>query len=102
MDGVVYLIKKQRVKDSIGQYVDAEEIRTEILTEINSINRTEFSAAGRNGFNPDIFFKTPLINYNGEDEVEYNGIRYGIYRTYIPANDSDFIELYAQKKAGVQ
>lgn len=102
MDGVVYLIKKQHVQNKIGQYVDIGEIKTEIFAEVNSITRTEFSAAGRNGFNPDIFFKTPLINYNGESEVEYNGIRYGIYRTYIPPNDSDHIELYAQKKAGVQ
>lgn len=102
MDGIIYLIKKQRVQDAIGQYVEVEEIRTEIFAEINSISRTEFSAAGRNGFNPDIFFKTPLINYNGESEIEFDGVRYGIYRTYIPPNDSDNIELYAQKKVGIK
>ena len=101
MDAVVYLVKKKREKNSIGQYVEVGEALTEIFAEINSITRTEFSAAGRNGFNPDIFFRTPLINYDGEDEVEYDGKRYSIYRTYIPPEESDYIELYAQKKAGV-
>ena len=101
MDAVVYLVKKKREKNSIGQYVEVGEALTEIFAEINSITRTEFSAAGRIGFNPDIFFRTPLINYDGEDEVEYDGKRYLIYRTYISPENSDYIELYAQKKAGV-
>ena len=38
--------------------------------------------------------------YAGEDECEYNGQRYAIYRTFrVPQTDD--LELYAERKAGV-
>ena len=40
----------------------------------------------------------PNIYYMGEKIVEYNGMRYGIYRTYIAGDD---IELYLEEKGGI-
>jgi hypothetical protein len=37
-------------------------------------------------------------DYNGEDTAEYDGKRYGIYRTY--ERDDEQVELYLEKKAG--
>lgn len=37
-------------------------------------------------------------DYQGEKTVEYNGVTYGIYRTYLGRNDT--IELYAERKGG--
>ena len=50
--------------------------------------------------NPEIVFTTPLVNYCWEPEAEFHGVRYAIYRTYF-VQDTDEIELYLERKAGV-
>ena len=101
MDGVAYLIQKKYVADNIGQLIPDGETRLELFVSVESINRREWMDAGRNGLNPEIKLVTAAINYSGEKEIEYKGVRYAIYRTYnVP--DSDDVELYLQRKAGVQ
>lgn len=101
MDGVAYLIQKTYKEDGIGQRVPENETRLEIFVTVESVNRREWAEAGKNGLNPEIKITTATINYSGEKEVEYNGIRYSVYRSYqLPA--SDRIELYLERKAGVE
>ena len=100
MEGIAYLIKKILKKDGIGQFIQSDEKKVRIFVTVNSVSRNEWFEAGRNGFRPEISMRTAFVNYNGEDEVEYNGGRYAVYRTYRIA-ESDDIELYLQKKAGV-
>lgn len=38
-------------------------------------------------------------DYAGETLAELDGVRYGIYRTYLGKNET--IELYLERKAGV-
>lgn len=73
--------------------------RKEVYAQMRSISRAEWFEAGRNGLKPDICFVTNCFDYSGETMLEYNGIRYGIYRTYFGRNDS--VELYCEKKGGV-
>ena len=101
MDGVVSLIQKSYAKDEIGQYIPSSESYVEILVTVNSVSRREWMDAGRNGMNPELMLTTAAINYSGEKEVEYEGVRYAVYRTYNPPN-SDEIEIYLQRKVGVQ
>jgi len=101
MDGVAYLIQPTYVEDSIGQLIPDAENRQEIFVTVESISRREWMDAGRNGLNPEKKLVTSSINYSGEMEIEYEGVRYAIYRTYNPP-ESDEIELYLQRKAGVQ
>lgn len=101
MDAVVCLIQNTYQKDEIGQYIPAGEISTEIFATVKSVSRREWMDAGRNGLNPELVLTTAAINYSGEKEVEYEGVRYAVYRTYNPP-DSDEIEVYLQRKAGVQ
>lgn len=100
MDGVAYLVSTMYEEDEIGQRIPIEEKRTEIFVTQQSIGRREWVDAGKNGFNSEIKLTTSPINYSGEEEVEYNGIRYAIYRTYTNA-ELDEIELYLQRKVGV-
>lgn len=101
MDGIAFLVGKAYKKDNLGQYVENGEKKEEIFVTEESITRTEFFKAGQNGMRPEIMLKTATVNYSGQSEVEYEGERYSIYRTHkIP--ESDEIELYLQKKAGVQ
>ena len=65
---------------------------------VDSVTRSEFFDAGRNGLNPEFVFRVFFADYEGESILEYNGNRYGIYRTYN--NASDEVELYAERKGG--
>ena len=37
-------------------------------------------------------------DYEGEELAEIDGVRYGVYRTYLGSNES--IELYLERKTG--
>lgn len=100
MDSFAYLIKQAYEKDNIGQLKKKKETKTEIFVTVLSITRNEFYKAGSGGITPDYVLKTASINYTGEQEIELDGVRYAVYRTYSPP-DSDDIELYVHKKAGV-
>lgn len=100
MDSHAYLIKQEYEKDNLGQIKKKAETKTEIFITILSISRNEFYKAGSSGITPEYVFETAAINYAGEKEIEFEGKRYSVYRTYNPP-DSDNIELYVHKKAGV-
>lgn len=101
MDGVAYLIRTSYKKDEFSQRIPDSEMRLEIMVTVESVSRREWMEAGRNGLSPEFVAKTAAINYSGEKVVEYEGIRYAVYRTYNPP-ESDEIELYLQKKVGVE
>lgn len=98
MCGEAYLIAVTITPDEIGNQIETEEKR-HILTFERSITRTEWRDAGRRGLNPAVCLVTPKCNYNGENLIEYNGERYGIYRTY---SIDEEIELYLEFKDGAQ
>ena len=101
MDGIAYLIQKTYGNDEIGQMIPESETSMEIFVTVESVSRREWSDAGKSGLNPEIKITTAFINYSGEKEVEYNGIRYVVYRSYHPSN-TDQIELYLERKNGVE
>ena len=70
----------------------------EVFCQVDSVTQSEFFEGGRNGLNPEYRFTMFFADYQGERTVEYNGRRYGIYRTYQPR--TDIIELYAERKGG--
>ena len=98
MDAVIKLITKTYSKNPLG-YPIATETETEVLCDVGSISRAEYFNAGKAGLAPDFVFTINAIEYNGEGELDYNGKRYSIYRTYKA--DSDMMELYAEYKSGV-
>lgn len=95
---VIYLISETRTQDSIGQFV-SEETKRQVFCDVRSITRAEWFDAGRNGYQPTYLFIMFGPDYQGEKIVEYNGKRYGIYRTYLARNER--IELYAEEKGGL-
>ena len=94
----VYLISVSYRVDDLMQRIPVETRRKVIGLE-GSISATEFFEAGRNGLKAQKRVSMFAPDYNGEVTVELNGIRYGVYRTYMPKDDT--IELYLEKKAGV-
>lgn len=95
---VIYLVSKTYEQNSIGAFIP---VRTErmVFCDVQSITRAEWYDAGRSGFKPDISFIMFGPDYNGEDEVIFNGVKYSIYRTYIGRNET--LELYCQKIGGI-
>lgn len=101
MDDVLTLIAPNLQQNEFGGFSESGERRREVFGSVSSVNRSEWYEAGRKGMNPEIVFTTPLANYCCETEAEFHGVRYGIYRTYL-IRDTDEIELYLERKAGVQ
>lgn len=97
MTGTCYLISRTYTKDSNLNLVPTET-RREIICEERSLSSSEFHNAKRDGLSPEIEIVTAKVNYQGEKILEYNGTRYGIYRTYVRG---DSIELYCEIKAGI-
>ena len=94
------LITKEYTIDTMGQRI-ASEKKTTVYATLSSISRAEwtsYSSTGRSGLVPAYMATVFMGDYNGESIAEYNGERYGIYRTY--ERDDEQVELYLEKKAG--
>ena len=98
MDVIAYLIGYTYTMNAKKQQTKTET-RTQIFAEKDSVSRAEFYG-GKAGLQPEFRLTTAIIDYNGELEVELDGQRYGIYRTYNVSKD--YIELYCEKKGGLQ
>ena len=97
-DAVGYLIGVTYQKDALQQLVPVEKKR-EVFLELSGIQRAEFFQAGQRGLRPELVACIFPEDYGGEDSIEVEGVRYGIYRTYPGKHGR--LELYLQKKAGV-
>lgn len=95
---VCYLITRTHTRDSNG-IMQPSEYKTEVFCNVQSVSASEWFNGGRSGLNPELRFTMFEGDYMGQDIVEYNGVRYAIYRTYR-ARDNN-IELYVQKEGGV-
>lgn len=95
---VLTLIGVTYSADSIGQQVPIETPRN-IFCNISSVSSSEWFDGGKKGLNPEYRAVMFSPDYNGEQIAELDGVRYGIYRTYLGRNET--IELYLERKAGV-
>lgn len=95
---VMYLIKQTETQDEIGQFIPTEEKRL-VYCDVRSVSRSEWFEAGRNGLQPSFIFVMFAPDYEGEKIVEFDGRRYGVYRTFIAKNEQ--IELYVEEKGGI-
>ena len=98
MDTVIRLITQTLTTDELG-FPTASETSYETFAQVRSVTQSEFFNAGKNGITPDYSFVINGAEYQGQRLLEYEGKRYGIYRTYQPNNDT--VELYAEYKSGV-
>lgn len=99
MDAIAFLIGYTVTLNDYKQEVKTET-RSQIFAKKESVSRSEFYNGGKAGLQPEFKLTTAIIDYNGELEVELDGVRYGIYRTYNVSQD--YIELYCEKKGGLQ
>lgn len=94
---VITLIAETKTQDDYGVWQTTTSER-DVFCQVDSVTRSEFFEAGRNGLNPEFRFTMFFGDYAGERMLKYHERTYGIYRTYRARNDS--IELYAERKGG--
>lgn len=97
MTDVITLISQAYTLDDYGNNV-ATETRFDVFCEVDSITQSEFYAAANTGLNPEYRFRVFFDDYDGQSVLEFDGKRYGIYRTY---RSGDYMELYAERKVGL-
>lgn len=95
---VVYLIHETYASDSIGQMI-ATEVSRQVFCNVSSVTQTEWFNGGQNGLKPEYRVTMFAPDYEGEKLVEFNGVRYGVYRTYL--RQDELLELYLERKTGV-
>ena len=95
-DTELILITPVMAADAYGIPQEGDPIRRKVFARVESVSRSEFFEAGRNGLSPDFKFTMFAYDYNGEKIVEYHGKRYAVYRTYLGRDDK--LELYVQQE----
>ena len=95
---VISLVSYSYTQDAFGVWQKTKNSR-EVYCAVDSVSRDEFFEGGRNGFNPQYRITMFEPDYQGEEEIEYNGKAYGVYRTYHARTDE--LELYVERKGGV-
>lgn len=83
--------------DEYGNLVTPTITNTSVYAEKESIGYKEFYEAAAKGFKPELkLVIAEKTDYNGAQQVEYNGVVYDVIRTYEPKN-SNKIELICTK-----
>lgn len=81
------------------QINDSEVEKTIIFCDVESITQSEFEAVGQKDIKPQYKFVVWSFEYSNQTEIEYNGQRLTVYRTYKRKNEEK-TELYAEKRVG--
>lgn len=97
---IIYLINLVKSEDEIGNYIPSSETRTKCYAKKQSVKSGEYYNAIEVGLSPNCEFIIKKINYNGEEELEWNGERYQVIRTIDPKNKYDIV-LVCEKKIGI-
>ena len=99
-DSLITLIKHEDPEepDKFGNLIPVE-IKTDVFAHKQSITRNEFYLAVEQDLKVEYVFIINAIEYNGENELEFNGDRYGILRVYEV--DGYNVELTVARQVGV-
>ena len=83
---IIYLISTVKTEDEIGNIINSSETSTKCYAKKQSVKTNEFYSAVEVGLTPSCEFVIKRLNYNGEEEVEWNDERYQVIRTIDPKN----------------
>lgn len=97
---IIYLISKTLSQDSIGNVIPSAKTNTKCYAKRQSVKTGEYYNAVEVGLTPTCEFVIKRLNYNGEEELEWNNERYQIIRTVDPKNKFDIV-LVCSKRIGV-
>lgn len=92
---VLVLVKEAHKRDGLGQFIrDPEnDVKTEVYCRLKSITRSEFYQAAVAGLRPEFVFVIHSFEYNGEQQVIFEGQEYQVLRTYQDEKNPEEVEL---------
>lgn len=103
-DHELTLVSQTIPKDEYGHPLTDEngnpvivETETVVYCGLKSVGRSEFYNAAATGLRPEAIFVVHGYEYNGEQIVKFEGIRYRVIRTY--ATDFEEVELTCERVA---
>ena len=86
MNDIIELIKQYTLTDASGDPVIAET-KKQIFCQVASVGMSEYYQANASGLKPEIkFILADYYDYSGEKEIDYQGTRYHVLRTYRTGN----------------
>lgn len=91
---VINLVKISNYKNEYFDIVQAETKR-QVYANKKSIKMSEFYQAQVVGMKPELIFEIWANEYEGEEYIEFDGIKYKIIRTYM--KNVDILELVVSK-----
>lgn len=94
---IIYLISLVKTEDEIGNIIKSSETSNKCYAKKQSVKTNEFYSAVEVGLTPSCEFVIKRLNYNGEEEVEWNDERYQVIRTIDPKNKFDIVLVCARK-----
>lgn len=97
---IIYLINEVLEEDEIGNTITSSFTTTKCYAKKQSVRTNEFYGASMSGRSPSCEFVVKRLNYNNQNELEWNNERYEIIRTVDPKNKFDIV-LVCEKKAGI-
>lgn len=94
---IIYLINEVVGEDEIGNTITSSFTSSKCYAKKQSLRTNEFYSAVEVGLTPSIEFVVKRLNYNGEQEIEWNNKRYQVIRTVDPKNKFDIVLICARK-----
>lgn len=94
---VVILVSEETAQDATKQTYKREVQTGEVLCEMDSITRSEWSTAYQAGWESEYKLTVFYLDYSGQKTAVFHGKRYAIYRTF---RDGERTELYLGTRAG--
>lgn len=79
-NSVIELIAVEVVEDEIGNQIE-QEIERKVFANEMSIGQSEYYNAASAGLRPSKMFEVYTFEYQGEEALRHNGIKYRIIRT---------------------
>ena len=97
---IIYLVNNTKEEDEIGNIITSSFNLTKRYAKRQSVRTNEFYSAVESGLTPSIEFVMKRLDYDGQQELEWNRTRYSVIRTVDPKNKFDVV-LVCAKKIGI-
>lgn len=94
---IIYLVDKALEEDEIGNIKTSSFTLTKRYAKKQSVRTNEYYSAVETGLTPSIEFVIKRIDYDGQQELNWNNKRYSVIRTIDPKNKYDIVLVCARK-----
>ncbi len=94
---IIYLVDKALEEDEIGNIKTSSFTLTKRYAKKQSVRTNEYYSAVETGLTPSIEFVMKRIDYDGQQELNWNNKRYSVIRTIDPKNKYDIVLVCARK-----